>query len=160
MRYAEMGEAAPPRNGHGGDWGPFKNAAGYGASMAVVMGLLLSAFTFGLLLTALVKLLFRRRPGGAPPLAAVFSGGPASSYEAGRTELAGSAAVCAICLSEFAHGETLRVLSLCKHGFHADCVDAWWAASAVAVKPVNKSSPPCCPLCRALVCPERDAPEA
>ncbi|WOK94630.1 hypothetical protein Cni_G03335 [Canna indica] len=44
------------------------------------------------------------------------------------SEAAGGEAECAICLSEFAHGEFVRVLPNCKHGFHAQCVDRWLAS--------------------------------
>ncbi|KAL8030422.1 hypothetical protein ABFS82_14G282200 [Erythranthe guttata] len=32
---------------------------------------------------------------------------------------------CAICLSEFAAGEEVRVLPQCGHGFHVVCIDTW-----------------------------------
>ncbi|KAG1326393.1 putative RING-H2 finger protein ATL74 [Cocos nucifera] len=32
---------------------------------------------------------------------------------------------CAICLSDFADGEKIRVLPACSHRFHVGCIDAW-----------------------------------
>ncbi|KAK7307422.1 hypothetical protein VNO77_40473 [Canavalia gladiata] len=32
---------------------------------------------------------------------------------------------CAICLSEFAAGDEIRVLPQCGHGFHVACIDTW-----------------------------------
>ncbi|XP_047074886.1 probable E3 ubiquitin-protein ligase ATL44 [Lolium rigidum] len=49
------------------------------------------------------------------------------------------ASECAICLTEFADGESVRVLPGCGHGFHGACVDAWLRTSAS------------CPSCRAAI---------
>ncbi|KAL5699828.1 hypothetical protein ACHQM5_030670 [Ranunculus cassubicifolius] len=46
---------------------------------------------------------------------------------------------CAVCLDGFRDGENFRVLPICKHVFHATCIDVW----------LNKS--PACPICRARV---------
>lgn len=43
---------------------------------------------------------------------------------------------CPICLSEFEDGEKIRILPMCRHCFHVQCVDAWL---------FNHSS---CPSCR------------
>ncbi|XP_068314501.1 E3 ubiquitin-protein ligase ATL31-like [Pyrus communis] len=48
---------------------------------------------------------------------------------------------CAVCLSEFADFETLRLLPKCDHVFHPDCINPWLAAHAT------------CPVCRSnLTC--------
>lgn len=44
---------------------------------------------------------------------------------------------CAVCLSEFADSDELRVLPACCHVFHPDCIDPWLAGAIT------------CPLCRA-----------
>lgn len=44
---------------------------------------------------------------------------------------------CAVCLTEFQHYETLRLLPKCGHVFHPACIDAWLASCAT------------CPICRA-----------
>ncbi|CAI0455356.1 unnamed protein product [Linum tenue] len=43
---------------------------------------------------------------------------------------------CAVCLDTFKLGEKCRVLPLCKHSFHAKCVDGWLLKI------------PVCPICR------------
>uniref|UniRef100_A0A0E0MH49 RING-type E3 ubiquitin transferase n=1 Tax=Oryza punctata TaxID=4537 RepID=A0A0E0MH49_ORYPU len=51
----------------------------------------------------------------------------------------GGGGSCAVCLTEFRDGETLRLLPRCRHAFHRGCIDTWLRAH------VN------CPLCRAPV---------
>ncbi|XP_022854158.1 RING-H2 finger protein ATL56-like [Olea europaea var. sylvestris] len=46
------------------------------------------------------------------------------------------AAICAVCLENFKVGEKCRLLPLCNHSFHADCVDLWLLRT------------PICPICR------------
>uniref|UniRef100_A0A1J3DKP2 RING-type E3 ubiquitin transferase n=1 Tax=Noccaea caerulescens TaxID=107243 RepID=A0A1J3DKP2_NOCCA len=48
---------------------------------------------------------------------------------------------CAVCLSEFEESESGRVLPICKHTFHVDCIDMWFQSHSS------------CPLCRSLVEP-------
>ncbi|XP_071735343.1 RING-H2 finger protein ATL8-like [Rutidosis leptorrhynchoides] len=46
---------------------------------------------------------------------------------------------CAICLSEYADGDEIRVLPQCGHGFHVGCIDLWL------------SSHSSCPTCRQVL---------
>ncbi|XP_057983192.1 E3 ubiquitin-protein ligase ATL23-like [Malania oleifera] len=43
---------------------------------------------------------------------------------------------CAVCLENFKAGEKCRLLPLCKHSFHARCVDSWLLMASI------------CPICR------------
>ncbi|OAY83888.1 RING-H2 finger protein ATL73-like [Ananas comosus] len=61
---------------------------------------------------------------------------PALVYTAGLGLAGAGSSECAICLSEFVHGEHVRVLPACNHGFHVRCIDRWLAAR------------PTCPTCR------------
>ncbi|XP_057803407.1 RING-H2 finger protein ATL40-like [Salvia miltiorrhiza] len=72
-------------------------------------------------------------PPGLDP--ATISSLPVSSY--GKKPSHG--AECAICLSLFQECDKVKVLPLCRHGFHSDCVDEWLR---------TRSS---CPLCRGCV---------
>jgi len=46
---------------------------------------------------------------------------------------------CAICLENFTIGDKCRLLPICKHSFHAHCVDQWLLKHAI------------CPICRSMV---------
>ncbi|KAF5953337.1 hypothetical protein HYC85_006193 [Camellia sinensis] len=48
---------------------------------------------------------------------------------------------CAVCLSKFERNDQLRLLPLCCHAFHTDCIDAWLSSNQT------------CPLCRSAVYP-------
>ncbi|XP_073047374.1 E3 ubiquitin-protein ligase ATL4-like [Primulina eburnea] len=48
---------------------------------------------------------------------------------------------CAVCLSKFEPHDQLRLLPLCCHAFHADCIDTWIVSNQT------------CPLCRSTVLP-------
>ncbi|XP_038897361.1 RING-H2 finger protein ATL60-like [Benincasa hispida] len=48
---------------------------------------------------------------------------------------------CAVCLSELSEGEKARLLPICNHGFHVDCIDMWFKSNST------------CPLCRNPVIP-------
>lgn len=46
---------------------------------------------------------------------------------------------CAICLTEFAAGDEIRLLPQCGHGFHVSCIDAWLRSHSS------------CPSCRQIL---------
>ncbi|KAL5991983.1 hypothetical protein ACLOJK_012895 [Asimina triloba] len=48
---------------------------------------------------------------------------------------------CAVCLTEFMDGESLRQMPECMHSFHVPCIDMWL------------KSHPNCPLCRTNMTP-------
>mmetsp|Transcript_11070 Transcript_11070/g.12473 ORF Transcript_11070/g.12473 Transcript_11070/m.12473 type:complete len:180 (+) Transcript_11070:319-858(+) len=47
---------------------------------------------------------------------------------------------CSICIDEFEEGEKIRLLPLCGHAFHTDCILPWL-----------KDRQGCCPLCKMAV---------
>ncbi|CAH8381118.1 unnamed protein product [Eruca vesicaria subsp. sativa] len=53
-----------------------------------------------------------------------------------RRSTASNSSDCAVCLSKFEPDDQLRLLPLCCHAFHADCIDIWLKANQT------------CPLCR------------
>ncbi|KAL5848028.1 hypothetical protein ACOSQ3_011552 [Xanthoceras sorbifolium] len=54
-------------------------------------------------------------------------------------ELAAKFSDCAICLTEFAAGDEIRVLPQCGHGFHVACIDTWLGSHSS------------CPSCRQIL---------
>ncbi|MCD7457959.1 hypothetical protein HAX54_036676 [Datura stramonium] len=52
---------------------------------------------------------------------------------------------CAICLSDFEHGDTGRKIESCSHIFHENCLDKWL---------MHGKGQASCPLCRSVIIPE------
>ncbi|CAL5001596.1 unnamed protein product [Urochloa decumbens] len=79
---------------------------------------------------------------------AVLDSFPTMAYADVKAHKEGKGALeCAVCLSEFDDDDTLRLLlPRCAHAFHADCIDAWLASHVT------------CPVCRAVLAPDADAP--
>ncbi|XP_048573815.1 RING-H2 finger protein ATL1-like [Triticum urartu] len=86
-------------------------------------------------------------PGPSPPAAADEKRGlglplirmlPVVRFTAAEDAAAPRISVseCAVCLSEFAERERVRLLPGCSHAFHIDCIDTWLQGSAR------------CPFCR------------
>ncbi|KAM3231349.1 hypothetical protein ACQJBY_061494 [Aegilops geniculata] len=86
-------------------------------------------------------------PGAPPPAAADEKRGlglplirmlPVVRFTAAEDAAAPRISVseCAVCLSEFAERERVRLLPGCSHAFHIDCIDTWLQGSAR------------CPFCR------------
>ncbi|KAL0919703.1 hypothetical protein M5K25_011817 [Dendrobium thyrsiflorum] len=65
---------------------------------------------------------------------------PCYDYKAGvKGRGRGSEAECAVCLEGFQVGDRCRLLPICRHSFHANCVDSWLMKTAI------------CPICRSRV---------
>ncbi|KAL2327536.1 hypothetical protein Fmac_020963 [Flemingia macrophylla] len=90
----------------------------------------------------------------SPSIAEVFSSANRISPETASSSVADSlptfafsavmrhsaaATDCAVCLSKFEQHDLLRLLPLCCHAFHAECIDAWLRSNLT------------CPLCRSAV---------
>ncbi|KAE8716531.1 RING-H2 finger protein ATL46 [Hibiscus syriacus] len=54
---------------------------------------------------------------------------------------------CAVCLCEFLEEDKLRLLPLCSHAFHIDCIDTWLMSNST------------CPLCREVQMMEKGEKE-
>lgn len=63
---------------------------------------------------------------------------PCDEYKGGE-EGRGSEAECIVCLEGFQVGDRCRLLPICRHSFHANCVDFWLMKTGI------------CPICRSRV---------
>jgi hypothetical protein len=54
------------------------------------------------------------------------------------------AAACPVCLGAFRLGETVRLLPMCLHLYHVECIDPWLDAHST------------CPICRSDTVPRID----
>lgn len=85
----------------------------------------------------------KREDVAALPVATYVASPPAAAGRspAGRQQHAG----CAICLSDFADGERIRVLPVCGHRFHVVCIDRWLVSHCS------------CPTCRRRLSSESES---
>ncbi|KAI3879955.1 hypothetical protein MKW92_036697 [Papaver armeniacum] len=61
---------------------------------------------------------------------------PCYEFKSLEKETSSPVDCCVVCLETFKMGEKCRLLPLCKHSFHAQCVDSWLLKT------------PICPICR------------
>ncbi|KAG6395135.1 hypothetical protein SASPL_145774 [Salvia splendens] len=74
----------------------------------------------------------------APPASNLLDSLPLFTFRSVTGNLTGGGD-CAVCLSKFEPHDQLRLLPICCHAFHADCIDAWIVSNQT------------CPLCRSAV---------
>ncbi|KAH6772144.1 hypothetical protein C2S52_005075 [Perilla frutescens var. hirtella] len=121
-------------------WRPYSNSRDFKANTALVLIFLFCTLICGLAIKFASKQLCMRRRRIQPPQISCAAKEkeaeiPALIYSE-EMKLA-AVAECAICLSEFAVGERIRILEMCSHGFHMQCIERWL---------ISCSS---CPICRA-----------
>ncbi|KAK7262779.1 hypothetical protein RJT34_30359 [Clitoria ternatea] len=140
LRILQSTTAAPP-----------PEAASVESDFVVILAALLCALICVVGLIAIARCTWLRRvPAGAgnSPAAALANKGlqkkvlnslPKLTYvvEDGNSDKRVASSECAICLSEFAAGDEVRVLPQCGHGFHVACIDTWLGTHSS------------CPSCRA-----------
>ncbi|KAF3790397.1 RING-H2 finger protein [Nymphaea thermarum] len=139
-------------------WWPYSSSGDFGSSLSMVLVALICSLACGLAIHAVARFVVRWWKAAHDPsestkpaasATAAIPASPALVYSSGM-ELAGATAECAICLTEFADGERVRVLPRCRHGFHVACVEAWLAS--------HDSCPTCRGLCLAEKSPDKAPP--
>ncbi|KAF1879112.1 hypothetical protein Lal_00047784 [Lupinus albus] len=72
---------------------------------------------------------------------------PTLEYSAVKIHKIGKGALeCAVCLCEFEDSETLRLIPVCDHVFHPECIDEWLSSHTT------------CPVCRTNLAPQPGEP--
>ncbi|KAL0909774.1 hypothetical protein M5K25_020671 [Dendrobium thyrsiflorum] len=117
----------------------------FDANVIMILAFLLAALICALSLNVIISCIFRLfgrssqsfpivRPGAAARRRAIRKV-PVEFFSPGL-KLAGSDSECAICLAEIEPGDRIRLLPVCRHGFHVRCIDQWLLTR------------PTCPRCR------------
>lgn len=135
-----------------------EDSATVDSDFVVILAALLCALICVLGLVAVARCAWLRRfsgvGGGAPASAnkglkkKVLKSLPKVAYS--EEQHAGKFAEdCAICLSEFAIGEEIRVLPQCGHGFHVSCIDTWLGShsSCPSCRQILAAAPARCQKC-------------
>ena len=71
---------------------------------------------------------------------------PAFMYNRSAKNIVTGGGECPVCLGAFQLGETVRLLPLCLHLYHVECIDPWLDAHST------------CPICRSDASPTMDVP--
>ncbi|CAN6817554.1 unnamed protein product [Brassica oleracea] len=126
---------------------------GHAPSKTTVFAVLVTAFFFFGLLSVYIRHCTRAMPGHSNTNSrrrafdgcsrrggledAVVESFPVFAYSSVKESKIGAGDLeCAICLNELEDRETVRLLPVCNHLFHVDCIDAWLYSHAT------------CPVCR------------
>ncbi|KAI0496048.1 hypothetical protein KFK09_022355 [Dendrobium nobile] len=111
----------------------------------MILAILLIALICALGLNAIVSYIFRLSGRSSQSFPVVLPGAAARQRAIRKVpveffspclKLAGSDSECAICLAEIEPGDRIRLLPVCRHGFHVRCIDQWLLTR------------PTCPRCR------------
>ncbi|XP_051140453.1 RING-H2 finger protein ATL79-like [Andrographis paniculata] len=126
-------------------WWPYTSSRDFKINTTLVLVFLFCTVIFALIINLAIRYIIalrcvrrrrRRIPIPIPIAANRRVEMPWAIYSEGM-KLAGTEAVCAICLSEIAVGERISVVEKCGHGFHVECIQRWLASHSS------------CPTCRA-----------
>lgn len=140
---------SPPTYQRGGSY--FSRS--FNSNVVVVMAVLLFALVVAAFINTVARCILRRRRPQPPDDHATTDKGldksaiealPVVAYGADSEKALFDPAggnECVVCLSEFVHGEKLRLLPDCQHGFHLGCIDTWLCTHTS------------CPVCRRSVLP-------
>ncbi|XP_076921793.1 RING-H2 finger protein ATL80-like [Bidens hawaiensis] len=142
-----------PRRILAGDNSPPPEAENVDSDFVVILAALLCALICILGLIAVARCSWIRRISGivssgrtdqSPPAAAnkgfkkkVLNTLPKLTYSPENVKVSD----CAICLTDFAAGDEIRVLPKCGHSFHVICIDKWFGSHSS------------CPSCRQILSP-------
>ncbi|KAG2605480.1 hypothetical protein PVAP13_4NG131000 [Panicum virgatum] len=164
LMLAGPAAAQPPsrdRDSSGGGYGMPNQPQGFSAPMVVLLVALVAAFFFIGFFSVYIRRCGRGASSGGPGHPgrraaraqqrgldlAVLASFPTMRYaEAKELRVGGKDAAleCAVCLSEFEGDEELRLLPLCSHAFHTDCIGEWLAGHVT------------CPVCRCNLDPDQE----
>ncbi|KAL5719327.1 RING-type E3 ubiquitin transferase [Ranunculus cassubicifolius] len=158
--------APPPPTAHDPHkdaWYPYSNGAHFDGNLAMILIFVFCALICALAMNAGIRFFLRlsreERQNQASAVdskpsqtsLSVLSSLPTLVFSSGmKIKLAGGGeeAECAICLSEFVNGESVRILPKCKHGFHVKCIEGWLSS--------HLSCPTCRTICASLPRKEGD----
>ncbi|CAL9131095.1 unnamed protein product [Musa textilis] len=109
-----------------------RGSSAYDADVIMILAVVLCALIGAVVASFVVRCSLRvARWAWQEPHAVADEGEQAATAGSGLIVYSGEpggGSECAICLSEFAPGEGVRVLPGCNHGFHVHCIDRWLAS--------------------------------